>query len=412
MHHLNNKEITRRFLQDLIRLIKSVLLDLEYPNVRSSFNILGNTWTISEEIITIKGEITLIMTHATTNIETLPDLEILHADKDYNNVEKTEKLKRQFQPYYDEKYTIGGNLLAEKKYEDHIYLNRSSTTQKNSNKSDVDLSTTAMKKDNEEYVYTREKGIKRANRYRTNNLQYIIRTNIDDCNKYITLSFGDPDFYALFTDNNEKSINLEDELTAEELSVLKGIKDIRRCKDGDDTKLDEEHEELRLKILDLYLDKNPKIRGHLEQEIDITKYKKGTKAYTRELRRKTARMINSLITNCDPNNLSEVENEFTKFIKRLRRTNLFEDELKYIGIIEVQEETGHFHFHMICNLSYYPQYKLQQKWGNGTVDISRIYSPKDKYYQKLSKNISQATVTQYLTNSFKDTSKDPRVKKK
>lgn len=66
--------------------------------------------------------------------------------------------------------------------------------------------------------------------------------------------------------------------------------------------------------------------------------------------------------------LSKANNEFKKFIKRLKYEV---GNFKYIAVIEFQKR-GAIHYHMISNLKYIPNKDLREIWNNGYVKINRI----------------------------------------
>ena len=73
------------------------------------------------------------------------------------------------------------------------------------------------------------------------------------------------------------------------------------------------------------------------------------------------------------------------FLKRLkyRLEKDFKTSLKYICVHELQKRRGGvFHFHMLCDLGWYPVDKLQQLWGNGFVYINNIQAIDSETEQK------------------------------
>lgn len=66
--------------------------------------------------------------------------------------------------------------------------------------------------------------------------------------------------------------------------------------------------------------------------------------------------------------LSVANNEFKKFIKRLRYE---EGNFKYLAVIEFQKR-GAIHYHMISDLFYISNHKLRRIWSGGFVRINRI----------------------------------------
>lgn len=72
------------------------------------------------------------------------------------------------------------------------------------------------------------------------------------------------------------------------------------------------------------------------------------------------------------NFLSDIErcnNEYKKFIKRLNYST--GTKIKYLTVIEYQKN-GNPHYHMVCDLSYFPVSKLIHVWNWGSVSIRNI----------------------------------------
>lgn len=70
----------------------------------------------------------------------------------------------------------------------------------------------------------------------------------------------------------------------------------------------------------------------------------------------------------DLKNLSEANNRYQLFIRRLSRKV---KKLKYIGVPEYQER-GSVHYHVLCNLPYMKKSKLAELWTHGFVKVNRI----------------------------------------
>lgn len=62
---------------------------------------------------------------------------------------------------------------------------------------------------------------------------------------------------------------------------------------------------------------------------------------------------------------------FKNFVKRLKYRY---PELKYVAVIEFQDQNdrGAVHYHMICNLPYIRKSELAEIWGAGYVKVNRI----------------------------------------
>lgn len=71
-------------------------------------------------------------------------------------------------------------------------------------------------------------------------------------------------------------------------------------------------------------------------------------------------------------NIESTNKAFDHFMKRLKR--LYGNDLKYIAVIEFQDENGRgaVHYHMMINLPYVPHNKLTELWGYGFVGINRM----------------------------------------
>jgi len=70
-------------------------------------------------------------------------------------------------------------------------------------------------------------------------------------------------------------------------------------------------------------------------------------------------------------NIKDIEyanNEFKKFIKRLKRKY---HGFRYISVIEFQKR-GAIHYHCLVNLPYVDQVALQEIWGNGFICIKKL----------------------------------------
>lgn len=80
---------------------------------------------------------------------------------------------------------------------------------------------------------------------------------------------------------------------------------------------------------------------------------------------------------------------FKAFIRKLKT---YKSDLKYLAVIEFQQR-GAVHYHVLLNIPYIPQQKLQDLWGNGFVFINAI-SHVD--------NIG-AYIVKYMTKDNKDT---------
>lgn len=75
----------------------------------------------------------------------------------------------------------------------------------------------------------------------------------------------------------------------------------------------------------------------------------------------------------DIRNVKQCNNEFKKFIKRLKYY-LNSKELKYIAVIEFQDKNGRgaLHYHCLINMPNIPILKLQELWRNGFVFIENV----------------------------------------
>lgn len=79
----------------------------------------------------------------------------------------------------------------------------------------------------------------------------------------------------------------------------------------------------------------------------------------------------------DWQNIEHTNQCFKTFIQRLRHYNEKrgkEKDFKYIAVIEYQDKNkrGAVHYHMLCDIEYIPQKKLQEIWGHGIIDVQRM----------------------------------------
>lgn len=68
-------------------------------------------------------------------------------------------------------------------------------------------------------------------------------------------------------------------------------------------------------------------------------------------------------------NVKECNVLFKAFIRKLRDS--YKSDLKYLAVIEFQQR-GAVHYHVLLDIPYIPQEKLQDLWGNGFVYINAI----------------------------------------
>ena len=74
----------------------------------------------------------------------------------------------------------------------------------------------------------------------------------------------------------------------------------------------------------------------------------------------------------DVTNVEQCNKEFKKFIQRLKYNY---GDFKYIAVIEFQDKNkrGAVHYHIMYDLPYIKRSKLIELWGNGSVDIRKMY---------------------------------------
>ncbi|MCF8002288.1 MAG: hypothetical protein K9K76_10595 [Halanaerobiales bacterium] len=329
-------------------------------------------------------------------------------NRDLSFTEILEKIDTDFHPAYNESVFIAGAYLETRKYDGSIPRG----AYKKNNTAATNSTSTKRRNTNKASEYTREKGLSRANKRRKKNIISHVRANADELNVFITLNFGTVDYFNLVT--GESKTNCEDELSRAELEKLKGIKDLSTCNNNHPEKLNEEDDHFRKRVLEVLTNKADTIRSEVAKYIK-NKYPKYRQ--TTEFKREMPRRLNNLISNCDPNDLDEVKNELASLAKRIKEngSSYFEgSDFKYFGVTEIQKKTGHFHFHLVTNLKFIPQNKLQKLWNNGTVHISKIYKSSNLFYFKKDSNInkSESKLTQYMTKELKHTSKDSRLRGK
>ena len=91
----------------------------------------------------------------------------------------------------------------------------------------------------------------------------------------------------------------------------------------------------------------------------------------------------SFTFNRDMFDISVANSHFTKFIQRLRYAHY--PNLKYISVLEFQKDVdfygnekengGSAHYHSLFDIPFTPHSELLKIWGNGSVNIKRIYDP-------------------------------------
>jgi len=132
-----------------------------------------------------------------------------------------------------------------------------------------------------------------------------------------------------------------------------------------------------------------------------------------KIKRKIASKMDTLISGKDPQNLDNAYYAFSKFIENLKNlSEAYEGDFKYIAVLEFQKN-GRPHFHMLSNLKYLEQSKLQDKWGHGIAHISSLSSiSRPRLYISKKDNLkAKATkLSNYLCEEISETRKDPRTK--
>lgn len=332
-------------------------------------------------------------------------------DNDLSFVEIIEKIDTDFNPTYQELYQIAGSYLEIREYDNRIARGdyKKSITPPPSSKPTQKTNT------KKEGGYNKKKGLARANSRRRKNIIGHVRANANELDVFLTLDFGSEDYFNLVTSKTGKNkLNCEKELSRAELDKLRGIKDLITCNDKHPEKLNEKEDGFRKRVVEILTKKADTIHSEVDKYIKnkYPKYRQET-----EFKREMPRRLNSLIANCDPNNLDEVKNEFACFARRIKEngsTYYKGNDFKYFGVTEIQKKTGHFHFHLVSNLKFIPQAQLQKLWNNGTVNISKIYKSNNIFYFNKDSNInkSESKLTNYMTKEIKHTSKDPRLKGK
>ena len=157
-------------------------------------------------------------------------------------------------------------------------------------------------------------------------------------------------------------------------------------------------------IIDVYeyekLNTNPRIKD------DIHLIEKGTGIFTAQnylqtMKKRKASIIQKANMNFDNNSvfitLTHAENItdiklsnklFKQFVQRLKRA--YPDiDLKYLAVIEFQKR-GAIHYHMLLNIDYIENAKLNKLWSNGFVKINAITSV-DNVGAYISKYLSKTT---------------------
>lgn len=139
-----------------------------------------------------------------------------------------------------------------------------------------------------------------------------------------------------------------------------------------------EYERLNIKGLQIDYDSRAK-KGEGEQERSLQNYKQTSKKRGEIVRRlintnfncDNSKFVTLTFAENDKFDITDVKscnNEYTKFIKRLKRRY---DGLKYVSVIEFQKR-GAIHYHMVCNLPFIKKKELAELWGMGFVKINKI----------------------------------------
>ena len=339
---------------------------------------------------------------------------------------------------YKRTATIAGNYVLIKKYKgDPYFKNYTSTKEDNLNMTlsndDVKNIVTDIASNNSSSKQSSSKNsnIERSSQRRINKMKNIIRSNKDIFDKFITLTFGSIDYkerlnysinkYPPKDDNNPLPpfyFNINNVL-----KKLSGIKKIDKCDEEDIDRLGPENETLRKQIVD-YLSQL-KFKGTDTSKVDIAnkvvkdKYKGESLEkfrFNEQVQFELQRQLDNLICSKDPYNTKDAKQLLANFTNKINRLLDKEfptsDSFKYIWVLEFQENDK-IHFHLLCNLPYIDQWKLQKKWGEGMVHVKKVEDiniknndvlmQEQEEKKKESKN-KYENIISYLTKNIRKTS--------
>lgn len=326
---------------------------------------------------------------------------------------------------YNISATIIGNHLEIKTYDKLIYTNyKQDSFEENYNAEEVADTTNGSDGIDEEdkAAYNR-----RSNRRRRNKLKNILKANSNLLTTYITLTLGSIDYKNLVENACERLFKKEDYhpigypypafyFEKDKMEKLKGLKKINKCEAG-----------LREKVIEFL--SHQKVMAKRRKAEEIVEEKWGgeieTKYKNQEIKREIPRQLDELICNGDPFDINECQMLFDRFRRRMNDFLKKNDEgevnnFEYIKTTELQK-SGRIHFHLLSNLPYIPQWKLQKKWDNGIVNIQNIQAltmykdditirEKDTIDKKLSKLAKY--LTKKMENSTATRKNNKRVKLK
>lgn len=238
----------------------------------------------------------------------------------------------------------------------------------NTNSSWSDLSSEECQKQND----------MRSSRRRSRQIRGIIDCNINELNKFMTLTMGCIDYKSLIEGlmSKKEDGSLEkDVFSKQELESLCSIK--------------------RIQNIEGYL--KTKVRNTLGKKLKKFDYvqNKSEGATKGQIRRAVDKELNALICETNPYSIDDTNRLFDNFRDRLRREFGDDFSFKYIIVVEFQDN-GKVHFHVLCNLPFIDQGDLQLKWGNGKVDIQQVDDKKK--------------IGNYLVKSMKTSSQNPKIK--
>ena len=317
--------------------------------------------------------------------------------------------------WYSRKLDLYGNILDEISYEDEIYRGGEKEnkwkSKTNDNKPSRSKST---------YTPTPEERIaSNINQLKKKTWKLTI-ANIEDMNTFTTVTMGDVDFYNLFSskrsDKDKNELYLADQLSESELQLLKGKTNLKYKKEKDRRYLNNSEEEnyLRKKIINILIKQASSMISKIEESfVKDEKTFKSVSARNQAIKRELASRINSLLSGKSPYNIENAYSAFSKFIENLKNlSEAYEGDFKYIAVLEFQEN-GRPHFHMLSNLKYLEQSKLQDKWGHGIAHISSLNSisrPGLHISKKDNLKAKATKLSNYLCEEISETRKDSRTK--
>lgn len=318
---------------------------------------------------------------------------------------------------YSRKLDLYGPVLDEVTYNDRIFRggNKESKWKPRTKKEK-----TSGSENSSNYTPTPEERVASNISQLKKKARKLIIANIEGMNTFTTVTMGNVDLYNLFSsrrsDKYKNELYIADQLSENELQLLKGKTNLKYKKDKDKRYLNNSDKEktLRNKIIKILNKQASCMISKIEESfVKEERPFKSDRVHDQAIKRGLASKVNSLLSGKSPYNIENAYSAFSKFTENLKNASeTYEGDFKYIAVLEFQDN-GRPHFHMLSNLKYLEQTKLQDKWGHGIAHISSLdsisrpglhISKKDNLKAKATK------LSNYLSEEISETRKDPRTK--